>query len=139
MADQDLKKDAVVWKGPESLKQAISLLEEFKLPGGLLPLEEVIEVGYVKATGYMWITTAKKIEHNFAKIKKLVSYSTSIHGFLSDKKIAKLQGVKAKELLIWAPVGQIMADADDAVKNVHFKSFAGITKTFPTEAFALGE
>lgn len=60
----------------EGLRLATSLLQEFELPLGLLPLANVIEVGYVKNTGYMWIVQKKKVEHEFKKISKLVSYDT---------------------------------------------------------------
>lgn len=136
------KQDSVIWTGhQESLKQAVALLEEFKLPTGLLPLEDVVEIGYVKATGYMWITQKKKVEHNFKLAGKLVSYATEINGYLEKRRIKKLSGVKAKELLIWAPVGDISVDdsAVVAAAKIHFKSFAGITKTFPVEAFGPGQ
>ena len=52
----------VVKKGhEEGTKMAVSLLEEFGLPSGLLPLVDVIEVGFVRSTGYMWILQKKKV------------------------------------------------------------------------------
>ncbi|KAK4340603.1 hypothetical protein RND71_039104 [Anisodus tanguticus] len=91
------KEGAIVKKGhEEGLKMALSLLEEYELPAGLLPLADVIEV---------WIK--------------------------------KLKGVKAKELMLWPPVGDIAVDL--ATGKIHFKSLAGITKTFPVEAFAAGQ
>lgn len=122
----------------EGLKMAISLLDEFGLPAGLLPLEDVIEVGFVRSTGYMWILQKKKVEHNFKLISKLVSYSTEITGYIVQKKIKKLKGVKAKELMLWPPVSEIVID-DPPTGKIHFKSLAGITKTFPVEAFAAGQ
>ncbi|GMN43561.1 hypothetical protein TIFTF001_012761 [Ficus carica] len=122
----------------EGLKMAVSLLEEFGLPAGLLPLEDVIEVGFVRSTGYMWILQKKKVEHNFKLISKLVSYSTEITGYVVQKKIKKLKGVKAKELMLWPPVSEIVVD-DPPTGKIHFKSLAGITKTFPVEAFAAGQ
>ncbi|KAI3830781.1 hypothetical protein MKX03_002869 [Papaver bracteatum] len=80
---------------------AISILEEFGLPLGLLPLENVIEVGFVKTTGYMWIKQEKKVEHNFKMISKLVSYEVDIHGIVDKKRIKKLKGVKVKEFMLW--------------------------------------
>ncbi|KAG6777151.1 hypothetical protein POTOM_016955 [Populus tomentosa] len=91
----------------EGLKMAASL-EEFGLPLGLLPLADVVEVGFVKGTGYI------------------------------TKNIKKLKGVKAKELMLWPPVSQIIVD-DPPTGKVHFKSLAGITKTFPVEAFDAGQ
>lgn len=117
---------------------ATAILEEFELPCGLLPLAEVIEVGFVRTTGYMWIQQAKKVEHNFKMITKLVSYDTDITGYVEKKRIKKLKGVKAKELILWPPVGEIKLD-DPPTGKVHFKSLAGITKTFPVEAFAAGQ
>ncbi|XP_059294722.1 uncharacterized protein LOC132047736 [Lycium ferocissimum] len=133
------KEGAIVKKGhEEGLKMAISLLEEFGLPMGLLPLADVIEVGFVKNTGYMWILQTKKVEHKFKIISKLVSYDTEINGFIDKKKIKKLKGVKAKELMLWPPVNEISVD-DPPTGKIQFKSLAGITKTFPVEAFAAGQ
>ena len=122
----------------EGLKMAASLLEEFGLPLGLLPLADVVEVGFVKGTGYMWILQKKEVENNFKMISKLVSYDTEITGYVSTKNIKKLKGVKAKELMLWPPVSQIIVD-DPPTGKVHFKSLAGITKTFPVEAFDAGQ
>ncbi|XVF40350.1 hypothetical protein PTKIN_Ptkin01aG0106300 [Pterospermum kingtungense] len=133
------KEGGVVQKGhEEGMKMAIAILEEFELPVGLLPLADVIEVGFIRDTGYMWIVQKKKVEHNFKMISKLVSYDTEITGFVDKKKIKKLKGVKAKELLLWPPVNEIVVD-DPPTGKIHFKSLAGITKTFPVDAFAAGQ
>lgn len=48
------KEGGIVKQGhEEGLKLAIALLEEFELPAGLLPLANVIEVGFVRSSGYM--------------------------------------------------------------------------------------
>ncbi|KAK4347230.1 hypothetical protein RND71_033569 [Anisodus tanguticus] len=133
------KEGAIVKKGhEEGLKMAVSLLEEFGLPMGLLPLADVIEVGFMKNTGYMWIQQNKKVEHKFKLIGKLVSYDTDINGYIDNKRIKKLKGVKAKELMLWPPVNEITVD-DPPTGKIQFKSLAGITKTFPVEAFAAGQ
>nr|GLL28913.1 hypothetical protein TorRG33x02_248530 [Ipomoea trifida] len=135
----DPKAGGVVKKGhEEGIKMAVSLLEEFGLPMGLLPLADVIEVGFVKSSGYMWIVQKKKVEHNFKMISKLVSYDTEIYGYVEKKRIKKLKGVKAKELMLWPPVSEITVD-DPPTGKIHFKSLAGITKTFPVDAFAAGQ
>ncbi|XP_031131974.1 uncharacterized protein LOC116033365 [Ipomoea triloba] len=135
----DPKAGGVVKKGhEEGIKMAVSLLEEFGLPMGLLPLADVIEVGFVKSSGYMWIVQKKKVEHNFKMISKLVSYDTEIYGYVEKKRIKKLKGVKAKELMLWPPVSEISVD-DPPTGKIHFKSLAGITKTFPVDAFAAGQ
>ncbi|XP_010913271.1 uncharacterized protein [Elaeis guineensis] len=122
----------------DAMKLALSLLEEFGLPLGLLPLAGVIEVGFVRSTGYMWIVQTKKVEHNFKMIDKLVSYDTEIHGYVEKNRIKKLKGVKTRELLLWPPVNDITVDEPPTGK-IHFKSLAGVTKTFPVEAFAAGQ
>lgn len=133
------KEGGIVKKGhEEGLKMATALLEEFKLPLGLLPLEDVVEVGFVRSTGYMWILQKKKVEHNFKMVSKLVSYHTEIHGYVEKNRIKKLKGVKAKELMLWPPVSEIIVD-ESSTGKIHFKSLAGITKTFPVEAFAAGQ
>ncbi|KAL5744576.1 hypothetical protein ACOSP7_027452 [Xanthoceras sorbifolium] len=133
------KEGGTVVKGhEEGIKMASGLLQEFELPAGLLPLADVIEVGFVRSTGYMWILQKKKVEHNFKMISKLVSYDTEITGYVNKKKIKKLKGVKAKELMLWPPVNEIIVD-DLPTGKMHFKSLAGITKTFPVEAFAAGK
>ncbi|XVE86369.1 hypothetical protein DITRI_Ditri18aG0029600 [Diplodiscus trichospermus] len=135
----DNKEGGIVKTGHgEGLKMAVSLLQEFELPEGLLPLANVVEVGYVKSTGYMWIVQQEKVEHEFKMISKLVSYDTEINGFVEKKRIKTLKGVKAKELMLWPPVSEITID-DRQPAKIHFKSLAGITKTFPVEAFAAGQ
>ncbi|KAG6497484.1 uncharacterized protein LOC121997941 [Zingiber officinale] len=130
------KEGGVVRKGhEEGMKLASSLLEEFGLPLGVLPLKNVIEVGFVRSSGYMWILQKDKVEHNFKMISKLVSYSTEINGYVVKGRIKKLKGVKAKELLLWPPVNEITID-DPPTGKIHFKSLAGVTKSFPVEAFA---
>ncbi|RCV16442.1 hypothetical protein SEVIR_3G140500v4 [Setaria viridis] len=133
------KEGAVVKKGhDEGLKMAVALLEEFGLPLGLLPLEDVTEVGFVRDTGYMWINQRKKVEHKFSKIGKQVSYDVEITGYIKPKGIKKLKGVKAKELMLWPPVNEMAVD-DPPTGKIHFKSLAGVTKTFPVDAFAAGQ
>lgn len=86
---------------------------------------------------------SKLVEHKFELISKLVSYSTEITGYLEKKRIKKLKGVKAKELkakelMLWPPVSEIIVE-DPPTGKIQFKSLAGITKTFPVEAFAAGQ
>ena len=133
------KEGAIIKKDhQEGMQMAVSLLEEFGLPLGLLPLADIIEVGFVRSTGYMWILQKNKVEHNFKMISKLVSYSTEITGYVEKKRIKKLKGVKAKELMLWPPVSEISV-VDPPTRKIQFKNLAGITKTFPVEAFACGK
>nr|ACG48397.1 hypothetical protein [Zea mays] len=135
------KEGAVVTKGhDEGMKAAAALLEEFGLPPGLLPLEDVTEVGFVRATGYFWLAQRKKVEHRFRKIGKQVSYDVDIAGYVRPRGIRRLKGVKAKELMLWPPVYEMAVDDDPPTGGkIHFKSLAGVTKTFPVDAFAAGQ
>ena len=123
-------------KGPESLPKAVELLTQFGLPDGLLPLQDVVECGYNKETGYVWITQQKPITHTFKQISKQVSYADKITAYLEKGRLKKLTGVKAKELL-WVSIVDIAVEEADKDK-IFFKSFTGIGKTFPTKAFAKG-
>ncbi|KAI9115584.1 hypothetical protein K1719_013253 [Acacia pycnantha] len=41
-------------------------VDEICLPNGLLPLDEMIEVGYSRSTGFVWLKIGKKEEHRAA-------------------------------------------------------------------------
>ena len=58
-------------------------------------------------------------------------------GYVEKKRIKKLKGVNAKELMLWPPVSQISVD-DPPTRKIQFVSLAGIIKTFPVETFADG-
>ncbi|KAJ4822578.1 hypothetical protein Tsubulata_021492 [Turnera subulata] len=133
------KEGAIVKQGhEEGLALAVSVFEEFEIPTGLLPLEDVIEVGFVRSTGYLWVVQKKKVEHKFQLISRLVSYDTEITGYVEKKLVKQLKGVKAREFLIWATITQIQVEEPPTGK-IHFKAFGGLTKTFPVEAFAPGQ
>lgn len=133
------KEGAIVKKGHEEcLKMAISVLKEFELPEGLLPVADIIEYGFVKATGYFWVLQKQKVEHKFNMINKFVTYDIEITGYISKKNIKTLKGVNAKELILRPPINEIIVDEEPNGK-IHFKSYGGITKTFPVEAFAAGQ
>ncbi|CAL5372558.1 unnamed protein product [Camellia sinensis] len=110
------KEGGIVKKGHElGLIMAISLLEEHGLPLGLLPLADVVEVGFVKDTGYI--------------------YNSETTGYVEKKRIEKVKGVKAKELMLWPPVNEITVD-DLHTGKMHFKRHH---QSFPVEAFAAGQ
>ena len=80
------KEEAIFKKDhQDGMQMAVFFLEEFGLPLGLLPLTDVIEVGFVRSTGYMWILQKKKFKHNFKMISKLMSYYTEMTGYVEKK------------------------------------------------------
>ncbi|KVH88688.1 uncharacterized protein At5g01610-like [Cynara cardunculus var. scolymus] len=111
-----------------------SLLREYDLPDGLLPAEDIEELGYVKDTGFMWVKQKKDIVHKFEKVSKQVSYATEVTGYLEKCKIKKLTGVKSKEVLIWISINEIFVENPTADK-VTMKTPTGISKSFPKDAF----
>ncbi|TVU42809.1 hypothetical protein EJB05_09232, partial [Eragrostis curvula] len=79
-------------------KKSIELLEELGLPKGLLPLEDIQEFGYNRATGFMWLVQGKKkVEHTFKKIKQTVSYAAEVTAFAEKGKLRKITGVKTQD------------------------------------------
>ncbi|KAJ9535994.1 hypothetical protein OSB04_un000836 [Centaurea solstitialis] len=111
-----------------------SLLKEYDLPDGLLPAEDIEELGYVKDTGFMWVKQKKDIVHKFEKVGKQVSYASEVTGYLEKCKIKKLTGVKSKEVLIWISLTEIYVENPTAEK-ITMKTPAGISKSFPKSAF----
>ncbi|KAL3736124.1 hypothetical protein ACJRO7_025125 [Eucalyptus globulus] len=129
------REGATVKKGKEALKWIISLYEQHGLPDGLLPFQELIEVGFVERTGYMWVLQEKRIEHTFKMIGKLASYDAEMSGYLEKTRIRKLKGVKARELMIWTPCIEIFVD-DPPIGKIQFKAIGGLTVAYPIKAFA---
>ncbi|CAM8940170.1 unnamed protein product [Rhodiola kirilowii] len=132
------REGAEVYTGEELCKQkSIELLEELHFPKGLLPLDDFVEVGYNRSTGFVWMTQKKAKEHTFKKISKKVSYATEVTAFVEDRKMKKLTGVKSKELLIWIAINDIYI-ADPSSGKISFEnSTTGIARTFPVSAFEL--
>ncbi|KAK6154282.1 hypothetical protein DH2020_008530 [Rehmannia glutinosa] len=130
------KQGEIVKRGhDEALKMAVSLLEEFGLPLGLLsPLADVLEIGFVRATGYMWIVQQKKVEHDFNTINKSVSYNSEISAYLEKNRLKKMKGVTSKEMVPWPLVSDLWVD-DSTTGRIYIKSLRGTPKRFPVEAF----
>ncbi|KAG6421857.1 hypothetical protein SASPL_118416 [Salvia splendens] len=112
------------------------LLTEMGLPNGLLPLKDIVEVGYVKETGFVWLIQKKKCEHRFEKIGKPVQYATEVTAYIQPNRITKLTGVKAKELLLWVVLREIYVDVPPTGK-ITFKTPTGLFRTYPVDAFQL--
>lgn len=137
--EKEKEKGAEIYNGDELCQEKSKfLLKEVGMPNGLLPLEDIIECGYVEETGYVWLKQRKKKEHLFEKIGKLVSYAPEVTAYVEKQKIKKLTGVKVKELLLWVTIGEIIADEPPSEK-VTFKATSGLFRTFPASAFHVEE
>ncbi|KAK9139146.1 hypothetical protein Scep_008827 [Stephania cephalantha] len=134
---EELKAKAEVWYGDEKGQERISFfLREVDMPNGLLSVKDIIECGYVKECGFVWVKQKNKSEHKFEKIGRLVSYATEISAYVEKHKIRKLTGVKVKELLLWVNLVEIYAD-DLRPDRITFKIIGGLSKTFPASAFVI--
>jgi hypothetical protein len=116
-------------------EKAVELLAEIHMPLGLLPLAEMEEVGYNRATGFVWLRQKKAITHTFKQISRQVSYAAEVTAFVEDRRMKRVTGAKTKELLIWVSLSDMFIDKDDASK-ITFKTPTGLGRTYPVDAFA---
>lgn len=115
-------------------EKSAQLLSEINLPKGLLPLDDLVEVGYNRATGFVWLKQSKRKEHRFRAIGRTVSYDTEVTAFVEDRRMRRLTGVKSKELLFWVTISDIFIDDRDQGK-ITFGNSTGISRSFPVSAF----
>lgn len=134
------REGAEVYTGEDLCKQkSLELLEEICMPKGLLPLEEMEEVGYNRSTGFVWLRQKKRKEHKFQRIGRNVSYETEVTAFVEKHRMRKLTGVKSKELLLWITISDIYIDDPSSGKIAFANSTTGISRSFPVSAFDLEE
>ncbi|MFS8008172.1 hypothetical protein Hanom_Chr14g01269561 [Helianthus anomalus] len=114
------------------------LLAEMGLPNGFLPLEDIVECGYVKDTGFVWLIQKKEKKHKFEKIGKVTAYEKEVTAYIEKFKIKKLTGVKSKELLMWIAPSEISVDNTPTGK-INFKAASGLQRSFPVSAFQLDD
>uniref|UniRef100_J3KXJ9 DUF538 family protein n=1 Tax=Oryza brachyantha TaxID=4533 RepID=J3KXJ9_ORYBR len=130
------REGAEVYRGAAlCAEKAVELLGGTQMPRGLLPLAEMEEVGYNRATGFVWLRQKKSITHTFKQISRQVSYAAEVTAFVEDRRMKRMTGVKTKELLIWVSLSDMYIDKDDPSK-INFKTPTGLGRTYPVEAFA---
>jgi hypothetical protein len=112
------------------VEKSIELLSEVGLPLSLLPLAEMEDVDYNRATGFVWLRQKKSLVHTFKQIGRQVLYTTEITAFVEDRRMKRLMGVKSKELLIWVTLSNMFVDKYDPTK-ITFKTSNGLRRTFP--------
>ncbi|KAK4421081.1 hypothetical protein Salat_2058600 [Sesamum alatum] len=131
-------KGAEIHRGDISKVKTVELLEEFSLPKGLLPVDEIQELGFNRGTGFVWLKMKKKKEHKFKSIGQTVIYNVEITGFLEKGHFSKLTGVKAKELLLPVVVCDILV-GDPSPDMIKFTAPVGLSRSYPLSAFAAEE
>ncbi|RZC47738.1 hypothetical protein C5167_040684 [Papaver somniferum] len=133
------RENAEVYTGDEICKaKSLQLLGEISLPKGLLPLDDLTEVGYNRSSGFVWLRQKKQKTHYFKSIGKSVSYGAEVTAFVENYKMKKLTGVKSKEILIWVSLSEISID-DPSSGKITFKTPSGLGRSFPVSAFEIEE
>ncbi|KAE9589549.1 hypothetical protein Lal_00000185 [Lupinus albus] len=135
----EVRAKAEIYHGDE-LGQVKSkeLLIEVGLPNGLLPLKDIEECGYDRESGFVWLIQKKSSTHKFQKIDRLATYAPHVTANVEFGKIKKLTGVKVREMLVWLTLNEIFLNEKNSDK-ITFKSFAGVSRTFPVSAFEIDE
>ncbi|KAG8385287.1 hypothetical protein BUALT_Bualt03G0026300 [Buddleja alternifolia] len=129
------RENAQVYTGEALCKQkSLELLQKMRLPRGLLPLDDIVEVGYNEGSGFVWLKQKKSKTHVFRSISRSVWYDTEVTAFVDDRRMKRLTGVKSKELLIWVGIGDISIEDPNSGK-ITFSTPTGISRSFPVSAF----
>ncbi|KAI3456010.1 hypothetical protein Pfo_012673 [Paulownia fortunei] len=129
------RENAEVYTGDAICKQkSLELLEKINMPKGLLPLEDIIEVGHNEASGFVWLKQKKSKTHVFRAIGRSVWYDTEVTAFVQDRRMKRLTGVKSKEFLIWVTISDISIQ-DPSSGKITFATPTGISRSFPVSAF----
>ena len=134
------REGAEIYAGDDLCRQkSIELLEELNLPRGLLPMDgNVEELGINRQTGFLWVRQKKALNYTFRKAGRLVCFGTEVTGFLENRKIKRVTGVKSRELLMWFALGEFFVDPNNPTK-ITFRTPAGLSLSYPTSAFELEE
>lgn len=132
----DHRADAEIYSADTALchGKSIDLLSEIRLPKGLLPLDDVVEVGYNRSKSFVWLKQRKPKTHRFSAIGKTVSYDSVITAFVEDRRMKRLTGVKSKELFLWVTISDIFV-LEDQPDRITFLNPSGISRAFPVTAF----
>ncbi|KAI4298267.1 hypothetical protein L6164_031845 [Bauhinia variegata] len=133
------REDAEIYRGEALCRQkSQELLKEISLPKGLLPLDDFVEVGYNRTTGFVWLKQKKKKEHRFRAIERTVSYEAEVTAFVDEHRMRRVTGVKSKEMFIWVTISEIAIEDPNSGK-ISFSNSSGISRAFPVSAFDLEE
>ncbi|KAK8612862.1 hypothetical protein V6N13_092966 [Hibiscus sabdariffa] len=75
------------------------ILDKFHIPKGLMPLTNLVELGYNKIMGFIWLKQGKTTKFMFKELGA-TSYGPEITAFIGDRKLKSLTGVESKEMMI---------------------------------------
>ncbi|KAL6546386.1 hypothetical protein OROMI_022107 [Orobanche minor] len=129
------RENAEVYTGAAVCKQkSIELLEKMNLPRGLLPLDDIVEVGYNKDTGFVWLRQKKSKTHLFRAINRSVWYDKVVTAIVQNRRMERLTGVQSKELMLWITISDISIQ-DPGSDEIKFVTPMGLSRIFPVSAF----
>ncbi|XP_014506951.1 uncharacterized protein LOC106766732 [Vigna radiata var. radiata] len=128
----------IVYGSEECYRHSIELLEELGFPKGVLPLQDLVECGRVRETGFVWMKQKAPYEHFFEGTNTRVSYAVEVTGYVEKFRMKKMTGIKSKQMLLWVPISE-MSIEDPKGKKILFKTPVGIGKSFPIIAFMTPE
>ncbi|KAK8560967.1 hypothetical protein V6N13_026402 [Hibiscus sabdariffa] len=125
---------AEIYYGATLCKQkAQELLDKFRLPKMFMPFNNLVEVGFNPTTGFIWLKQQKPTKYRVKDIG-VSSYAIEMTGFLEDRRMRKLTGIKSKEMMIWITLSDISIDQTDPSKII-FTTSMKLSKSFPVVAF----
>ena len=120
-------------------EKAVELLAETNMPLGLLPLADIVEVGYNRSTGFVWLRQKKALTHTFKQIGRLVSYATEVTAFVEDRKMKRITGgQKQGAPHLGHHLRHMYIDKNDHSK-ISFKTPTGLGRSFPVSAYGKEE
>lgn len=122
----------IVYGAEACYQHSLELLEELGFPRGVLPLQDLVECGRVRETGFVWMKQKAPYEHFFETTNTRVSYAVEVTAYVCKSKMKKMNGVKSKQMLLWVPIVEM--SIEDPHK-IYFKTPVGIGKSFPVTAF----
>lgn len=136
-------KGAEVFHGSAICKEKFQkALEEFVVPKCVLPVTEIEgaeikEFGLNRSTGFFWLRQKRKTE---IKLKKIgtIYYDVEIAGFIENKRIWKIAGVKGKEMLVSLPLCELLVGYPSAYKVKSF-STAGVYRVHNIADFLIAK
>ncbi|XP_047309517.1 uncharacterized protein LOC124912926 [Impatiens glandulifera] len=122
------RQNAEVYDGDsmELRRKSREFLERLQMPIGLLPMDNMEELGFNESTGFIWMRQKKPTYYKFRQIGQLVRFDTEITAFLEDRRMRAITGVKGREFLVWIPVNEIQMENIPDPKNITFCTPVGI-------------
>ncbi|GFQ01156.1 hypothetical protein PHJA_002259500 [Phtheirospermum japonicum] len=132
------KNGAEIYHGDTCKAKALEFLDEITVPKGLLPVDEIEELGINRNTGFIWLKLKKKTDRKFKKIGQTVMFNVEITGFFEKGHMSKVTGVKAKELLVPVVVNDFHV-GDPTPDMIKFTTPVGLGRSYPISAFEIGD